>query len=401
MTFLTVFWRFLLLGCVSFGGPAAHIGYFQRTFVESLRWISQEQYSKLVALSQFLPGPGSSQVGFSIGLHRAGLLGGMAAFIGFTLPSFLLMLLLALGSSEQHNNEFIVQAITGLKLLAVVVVADAIITMFKSFCTHWLSIVIAIVTAGILCLYVNLTLQLALLLLAGAVGVLSRQGQFKISNQGNSQNRINAKQTPSTSNEKRRTGVNKTALLIFIVLFAGLPLLANHSFELNLFKDFYHAGSLIFGGGHVVLPLLQHITGEALSNDQFLTGYAAAQAVPGPMFTLASYLGAQVATPELSPLWGAALATAAIFLPGFLLIIAFGKSWERLLAHPTVAGASWGINAAVVGLLMATFYRPVFSSAVHDWPSLLICMLGLITLRYFKCPILILVVCFIGLGFLL
>lgn len=394
MRSLEVFWRFLLLGCVSFGGPAAHIGYFQRTFVESLRWLNQEQYSRLVALSQFLPGPGSSQVGFSIGLQRAGLLGGLAAFIGFTLPSFFLMLLLATGSSENDINALFTQAVSGLKLLAVVVVADAIITMFKSFCQHWLSIAIALLTAAILCFYINLSTQLSLLVLAGITGII--HFRFKVS-QGNPKPASPNPISPSASSHTH--GINYVALAAFFVLFVGLTIVANETFELKLFKDFYHAGSLVFGGGHVVLPLLQHITGDSLSNDQFLTGYATAQAVPGPMFTLATYLGAELSSSTISPLSGALLATAAIFLPGFLLILAFGKSWEQLLANPIVAGASWGINAAVVGLLIATFYNPVLTNAVHGWQSLTLCIIGLMALRYFKCSILILVLSFISIGF--
>lgn len=391
MAAIQIFFRFLLLGLVSFGGPAAHIGYFQNVFVDKLGWLSREHYAKLVALSQFLPGPGSSQVGFAIGLHRSGLSGGVAAFLGFTLPSFILMLLLAYGVSNYgvSNNAWghlISGAITGLKLLAVVVVADAVVSMFKSFCNDWQSRFIALVTAAVLLWQGSLLMQISLLGLAGLAGVLIRHNVSD--KQHSNTDQVTAK------NSKIR--IQWLALIVFFALFLGLPFASNWSAELTIFSDFYNAGSLVFGGGHVVLPLLQHSAGDVLTQDQFLTGYAAAQAVPGPMFTLATYLGAQLAS---NPLVGASIATIALFLPGFLLVLALKNGWEAMLEKPRVAGAAWGINAAVVGLLIAAFYHPVFTSAVNNWQTLLACAMGFLALRLTKCPIVVLVMAYIALGY--
>ncbi len=375
-----------MLGLVSFGGPAAHIGYFQKAFVEKLKWLNYEHYAKLVALSQFLPGPGSSQVGFAVGVHRAGLAGGIAAFLGFTLPSFTLMLLLSYGTSNSDWAHLINGATTGLKLLAVVVVADAVLSMFKSFCREWQSILIALLTATALLLQSNLLIQISLLCLAAIAGLLI----FPYS--------ANKKHSNTQGIENRGTTVRVQwlALTLFFTLFLGLPLVSKLSTQLGVFHDFYNAGSLVFGGGHVVLPLLQHSAGDALTQDQFLTGYAAAQAVPGPMFTLATYLGAQL-TPN--PIVGAGIATVAIFLPGLLLMVAFKDGWEAMLEKPRVAGATWGVNAAVVGLLMAAFYQPVFTSAIYNWQTLLACVAGFLVIRLTKCPIMILVIVFTALGY--
>lgn len=392
MNVIQIFYRFLLLGCISFGGPAAHIGYFQKAFVDKLAWLSQDHYAKLVALSQFLPGPGSSQVGFAIGLHRAGLMGGLAAFLGFTLPSFALMLVLAFGVANSEWGGSIEGAINGLKLLAVVVVADAIISMFKSFCQQWQTMVIAAVATVVLIWQPSLMVQMAVLILAGIIGVLIA---FKApqTTEGN-----NALGNNTLSQPPIR--VNWAILGGFLTLFIALPLLVDLSPVLKLFNDFYNAGSLVFGGGHVVLPLLQHSAGEALSHDQFITGYAAAQAVPGPMFTLATYLGAQIgAQSSMGSVMGAALATLAIFLPGFLLVLALKDGWQAMLERPKIAGATLGINAAVVGLLAAAFYQPVFSSAITGWQSLAACCAGLLILRLLKCPIFILVAVFVLLGY--
>lgn len=378
-----IFWRFLLLGCMSFGGPAAHIGYFQRSFVEKLNWVSQNRFSQLVALSHFLPGPGSSQVGFAIGLQRAGLAGGIAAFTGFTLPSFLLMVLIASGLGLEGFEDKLSGAITGLKLFAVIIVADAIITMYNAFCRLWFTRTICFSCAMILTVQSSISAQMALLTASALIG-------FAFSKKSNQANQRVL--TPLS------TRINWPAFILFCVLFVGLPILANLSATLNLVADFYHAGSLVFGGGHVVLPLLQHTVGGELSADEFLTGYASAQAVPGPMFTLATYLGAMLFT----PVWlGALIATLAIFVPGFILIIAFQDGWEALMKKPHFIGATLGINAAVVGLLLAAFYQPVITNAIKDWTSVAYCIAGLIALRLGKVPIVILIIAFTGLGTLI
>ncbi len=350
---LTIFRTFFALGWVSFGGPAAHIGYFRHTFVEKLRWVSEQEYAQFVALSQFLPGPGSSQVGFAIGYHRGGLAGAWAAFLGFTLPSVLIMLLLAGLSSHLLDTPLFEQVIHGLKLLAIIVVADACLTMYRNFCQQRLTAGLCVLTAVAITLAPSLLTQFAVLLLAALVG------QARLAPQ------------PSSSLEAFRP--SWLSLLLFLSLLLGLPLLAASSPLVELFGHFFQAGSLVFGGGHVVLPLLQNALGNSLSTDQFLTGYAAAQAVPGPMFTLATYLG-YVLTPEM-PVVGALIATLAVFLPGFLLLLGVLKNWSALAQRPKVAGAMQGVNACVVGLLLAALYQPVWSSTVHaplDWAVLLI-----------------------------
>ncbi|EJB8580301.1 chromate efflux transporter [Vibrio cholerae] len=350
---LTIFRTFFALGWVSFGGPAAHIGYFRHTFVEKLRWLSEQEYAQFVALSQFLPGPGSSQVGFAIGYHRGGLAGAWAAFLGFTLPSVLIMLLLAGLSSHLLDTPLFDQVIHGLKLLAIIVVADACLTMYRNFCQQRLTAGLCVLTAVAITLAPSLLTQFAVLLLAALVG----------------QARLASK--PSSALEAFRP--SWLSLLLFVSLLLGLPLLAASSPLVELFGNFFQAGSLVFGGGHVVLPLLQNALGDSLSTDQFLTGYAAAQAVPGPMFTLATYLG-YVLTPDM-PVVGALIATLAVFLPGFLLLLGVLKNWSALAQRPKVAGAMQGVNACVVGLLLAALYQPVWSSTVHaplDWAALLV-----------------------------
>ncbi|EGR0140816.1 chromate efflux transporter [Vibrio cholerae] len=350
---LTIFKTFFALGWVSFGGPAAHIGYFRHTFVEKLGWLSEQEYAQFVALSQFLPGPGSSQVGFAIGYHRGGLAGAWAAFLGFTLPSVLIMLLLAGLSSHLLDTPLFEQVIHGLKLLAIIVVADACLTMYRNFCQQRLTAGLCVLTAVAITLAPGLLTQFAVLLLAALVG------QARLAPQ------------PSSSLEAFRP--SWLSLLLFVSLLLGLPLLAASSPLVELFGHFFQAGSLVFGGGHVVLPLLQNALGDSLSTDQFLTGYAAAQAVPGPMFTLATYLG-YVLTPEM-PVVGALIATLAVFLPGFLLLLGVLKNWSALAQRPKVAGAMQGVNACVVGLLLAALYQPVWSSTVHaplDWAALLV-----------------------------
>ncbi|EGQ8670210.1 chromate efflux transporter [Vibrio cholerae] len=350
---LTIFRTFFALGWVSFGGPAAHIGYFRHTFVEKLRWVSEQEYAQFVALSQFLPGPGSSQVGFAIGYHRGGLAGAWAAFLGFTLPSVLIMLLLAGLSSHLLDTPLFEQVIHGLKLLAIIVVADACLTMYRNFCQQRLTAGLCVLTAVAITLAPSLLTQFAVLLLAALVG--------------------QARLAPKPSSALEAFHPSWLSLLLFASLLLGLPLLAASSPLVELFGHFFQAGSLVFGGGHVVLPLLQNALGDSLSTDQFLTGYAAAQAVPGPMFTLATYLG-YVLTPEM-PVVGALIATLAVFLPGFLLLLGVLKNWSALAQRPKVAGAMQGVNACVVGLLLAALYQPVWSSTVHaplDWAALLV-----------------------------
>ncbi|WP_204484230.1 chromate efflux transporter [Aeromonas veronii] len=365
-----VFIQFLWLGCISFGGPAAHIGYFQRTFVQRLGWLTQAEFARLLALCQLLPGPASSQLGFAIGRHRAGLGGALSAFVGFTLPSFLLLLAAAIGIGQLGSNLWLDAALHGLKLLALIVVADAVLTMSRQFCATGMTQGIMVVTAAALWWQPGLLTQL--LMLAGAALICAR------SQRGAGSVPASAELPSAASSQP-----HWPTLLLFGILFIGLPLLASPIGQLA--ADFYRAGSLVFGGGHVVLPLLQESVGYTLNEQQFLTGYSLAQLVPGPMFTLATYLGAQL-QPEM-PLLGALSATLALFAPGFLLLWAVGPCWQQWLARPRLAGAVTGINAAVVGLLLAALYQPVWQSAVLAPTDLALAAIGFYLLRVLKLPV--------------
>lgn len=365
-----VFIQFLWLGCISFGGPAAHIGYFQRTFVQRLGWLTQAEFARLLALCQLLPGPASSQLGFAIGRHRAGLGGALSAFVGFTLPSFLLLLGAAIGIGQLGSNLWLDAALHGLKLLALIVVADAVLTMSRQFCATGMTQGIMVVTAAALWWQPGLLTQL--LMLAGAALICAR------SQRGAGSGPATAELPSAASSQP-----HWPTLLLFGILFIGLPLLGSPIGQ--LVADFYRAGSLVFGGGHVVLPLLQESVGHTLNEQQFLTGYSLAQLVPGPMFTLATYLGAQL-QPEM-PMIGALLATLALFAPGFLLLWAVGPCWQQWLARPRLAGAVTGINAAVVGLLLAALYQPVWQSAVLAPTDLALAAIGFYLLRVVKLPI--------------
>ena len=380
MRFGKVFWEFLWLGCISFGGPAAHVGYFHRRFVVRLGWLDEATYARLLALTQFLPGPASSQLGFAIGRHRGGLAGGVAAFLGFTLPSFLIMVMVALYATRLPEA-WLNGLVSGLKWLAVVVVADAVLNLGGKFCRDRFTRGVALATAVVLWLFPGVGVQLLALLVAALIG----RHWLK----------------PSAAPEDAGAGESRVAWLpfgLFAAVWLLLWLIGGGTLG-GLARDFYSAGALVFGGGHVVLPLLEGFVGDAMSQDQFLTGYATAQAVPGPMFSLAAYLGAQLA--PASPWLGAGVATLAIFLPGFLLVLALSDAWRALAARPAMAGAVAGINAAVVGLLLAALYQPVFLSAVAGPRDLALVVLGFLALRSGRVPLLALVVAMAALGLVL
>ncbi|MGY0614158.1 chromate efflux transporter [Vibrio sp. FJH11] len=369
--FKTFFW----LGWFSFGGPAAHIGYFRQTFVEKLKWLDDSEYAQIVALSQFLPGPGSSQVGFALGYKRGGLSGACAAYVGFTLPSVLIMLALAMVSSQITDTALFQNIVHGLKLLAVVVVADATWGMYKNFCQTKLTAGLCVATAIALLLAPGILTQMLALIIAGVVGT-----------------RYLKKESAIATEAFKPT---LTPLVIFTVLLFGLPLIAHTMPMLGLFNDFFQAGSLVFGGGHVVLPLLENILGDQLSQDAFLTGYAAAQAVPGPMFTFATYIGYELSD---TPILGALVATLGIFLPGFLLLLGVLKNWQSLAGKPAVSGAISGVNASVVGLLLAALYQPVFTSAVVAPMDIALVITGFYLLKKLNVSILWMIVFFVGVG---
>ena len=365
-TYFDIFKQFLMLGAISLGGPAAHIGYFHHKFVQQLRWISQEKYGQIVALSQFLPGPGSSQVGFALGYHKAGISGAITAFVAFTLPSVILMIALAQLSHLLSDNSYFYGITHGLKLLAVVVITDAVVTMFTSFCQSKLTKSLAIFTAVILLVISNPLMQVAVLAVAGLIG-------------------IRYLTNAALASQPVKSTFSWWPLGLFIALLVILSLLASQSGYWQLAADFYQAGSMVFGGGHVVLPLLQNLLAGQLTTDTFLTGYAAAQAVPGPMFTLATFLGFHL-SPD-APYLGAVIATLGIFLPGFLLMLTFLKHWQNLAKSPQLMGAMPGINAAVVGLLASALYFPVFTSSVMNAVDMAVVVVGFYCLKQLKVPI--------------
>ena len=377
--YIDIFIKFFTLGLFSFGGPMAHIGYFRKTFVEKLNWLDDSSYSRILALSQFLPGPSSSQVGFAIGLKKGGLIGAITAFVAFTFPSFILLYFIATFDLSSSQNSSIEALIIGLKLFAVVIVSDAIISMFKSFCKDKITIAIFIVSTLLLISFSFVYMQILVLVLAGAVSY------FFV--------REESKKEETTNNIKSK----KLPLFIFFALLFILPFIASSSLELKIFNSFYEAGSLVFGGGHVVLPLLQDTLGSLVSKDDFILSYSLAQAVPGPMFTIASYLGATITQEQAFA--GALIATLAIFLPGFLLILAFYDSFESLSKKQNIKKALIGINAGVVALLFAVLINTVFPSAVYSIFDFLAVLIGLFILRVYKTNIFFLILGFILFGF--
>ncbi|TMP17463.1 chromate efflux transporter [Pseudoalteromonas sp. S2893] len=373
---VAIFRQFFLLGCMSFGGPAAHLGYFKRHFVDTLNWLSDTRYAQLISLSQALPGPGSSQVGFAIGVERAGVIGGITAFIAFTLPSFLIMLLLAVSAHQFDAVYFAI--IAGLKLFAVVIVADATLTMAKSFCTSAALKLIAVMSTLALLLFPLLGTQIAILVSAAAIGAIWPLLQLNT-------------QTEPKADTKSAFRWLPLGLFVLLLAISFIPL----GDGLALFAPFYQAGAMVFGGGHVVLPVLQAGV-PALSNDQFLSAYASAQAIPGPMFTIATYLGAQLSSEQ--PLIGAIAATLLIFTPGFLLMLAFQKSWLNLASKPRFASSIAALNAAVVGFLAAALYSPIWTSAVHSLWQVALVIAAFAWLRMKKPPIWWLLALFTSVG---
>lgn len=351
------------------------IGYFRQTFVEKLKWIDDSEYAQIVALSQFLPGPGSSQVGFALGYKRGGLGGACMAFLGFTLPSVIIMLALAMVSSQITDTALFQNIVHGLKLLAVVVVADATWGMYKNFCQSKLTAGLCVATAITLLVAPSIATQMLVLVVAGLIGTQYLK-----------------KESAAPAEPFKPTIV---PLALFAVLLVGLPFVAHTLPMLGLFSDFFQAGSLVFGGGHVVLPLLQNIVGDQLSQDAFLTGYAAAQAVPGPMFTFATYIGYELSD---APILGALIATLGVFLPGFLLLLGVLKNWQALAGKPAVSGAINGVNASVVGLLLAALYQPVFSSAVVAPIDIALVIAGFYLHKKLNLSVLWMIVFFVAVG---
>ncbi|VVP42861.1 Chromate transport protein [Pseudomonas fluorescens] len=370
----SVFLIFLRLGLTSFGGPIAHLGYFRDEFVTRRRWLSESSYADLVALCQFLPGPASSQVGIALGLSRAGYGGALAAWAGFTLPSAIALILFALGMSR-YGTAISPGALHGLKVVAVAVVAQAVWGMARNLCTDVPRVTLMAIAACVALLEPSAWGQVSVIAAAAVAGLLLfKSGQ-------------SAGHDPLPITIRRRTGA--IWLVLFLALLVGLPLLAQvlPNQTVAMVDAFYRAGSLVFGGGHVVLPLLQAevVPSGWVGNDAFLAGYGAAQAVPGPLFTFAAFLGASM---NLAPSgWtGGVICLLAIFAPAFLLIMGVLPFWECLRRSSRTQAALAGVNAAVVGLLLAALYQPVWTSAIVQAQDFGLALVALVALMFWKLP---------------
>ena len=371
-----VFWAFLRLGLTSFGGPIAHLGYFRDDLVARRRWMSDKAYADLVALCQFLPGPASSQVGFAMGLHRAGPLGALAAFLAFTLPSAILMVAFAFGAAL-FEGAIGAGLLTGLKIVAVAIVAQAVWGMAKTLTPDARRASIAVVAAVVALLLAGSIGQVLAIVLGAVAGLLlCRSAPAGIGDTG-----------------LMRFPVSRTAgvvsLVAFVVILLGMPILAALSSNgaVSLFDTFYRAGALVFGGGHVVLPLLQAGVVETgwVSPEQFLAGYGAVQAMPGPLFTFSAYLGT-LSSVGPGGVLGAAIALVAIFLPGFLVLVGVLPFWNALRGRTWMQSLMRGANAAVVGILGAALYDPLFTTGIVGVGSFSLALVCFVLLIAWKLP---------------
>lgn len=371
---ITIFLVFLRLGLTSFGGPVAHMGYFCEEFVGRHKWLQERAYADLVALCQFLPGPASSQVGIGVGLSRGGLPGTVAAWLGFTMPSALALIAFGYGVIAYQNsiNPGILQ---GLKVVAVAVVAQAVWGMARNLCPDAKRTTMAVIAACLVLAAPTPLMQIGVIVLGGITGLIFLRAD--------------------TTQEHVSLGINVShrlavaSLVTFFVLLIGLPILAGilPSHTLALVESFYASGSLVFGGGHVVLPLLQAevVPTGWVSNDVFLAGYGATQAVPGPLFTFAAYLGT-VLEPMPNGVWGGLICLVAIFIPSFLLVVGALPFWDQLRKAKSMQTALLGINAAVVGLLLAALYDPVWTSAILSASDFGLAMVLFTLLVFWKLP---------------
>ena len=370
-----VFKVFLRLGLTSFGGPVAHIGYFRREFVGQRKWLGESDFAQLVALCQFLPGPASSQAGFAIGLIRAGWLGAAAAFVGFTLPSLLLMFFFAT-ALPWFGAATLETVLHALKLVALAVVAHAVLGMSRQLLRTPMHVTFAVAAAAAILCIPQVWVQPAVVLAGLLAGVWMTSDSKPA---GVPDHQATFARVPSRA-------LGMVLLAIFAVLLLGLPYLAQaQASTLGVLDTFYRSGALVFGGGHVVLPLLQQgvVTPGLMSEDTFLSGYGAAQAMPGPLFSLAAFLGAEVSVAG-GALLNAVVATAGIFLPGFLLVAGALPFWSGLAANAAWTRAISGANAAVVGLLGAALYQPIFTSAVAEPADLAIGLIGFLLLEAWR-----------------
>lgn len=366
------------LGLSSFGGPVAHLGYFERAYVRDRQWLSADEYAGLVALCQMLPGPASSQVGLLVGLRRAGWAGALAAWAGFTLPSALLLFAFAL-LAPRMQGPTLTAVLHGLQLVAVAVVAQAVWSMAQKLCPDRRRVALALAAAALMLVAGSAAVQILALVVGAIGGVLLCRDLPSLPS------------LPSMPVTFRAGGI---ALVLFLGLLVALPIagqIAPHS-VLALAGIFYQSGALVFGGGHVVLPLLRDalVPSGWLPDDVFLAGYGATQAMPGPLFTFSAYLGAVVAPAGSAALWSA-VALAFIFLPGVLVALAGLPLWTWLARHPAAKAGLAGVNAAVVGVLGAALYDPIWTSAIQGGRDVVIALVGFLLLERWRTPPLVIV----------
>ena len=378
---LEVFRVFLKLGVSSFGGPIAHLGYFREEFIVRRRWLDEQAFVDLAALCQFLPGPASSQTGFSIGLIRAGYSGALAAWCGFTLPSAIIMVLFAYGASALSGSAG-AGLLHGLKLVAIAIVAQAVSGMARTLCPDRQRASIAVLSALLILFTTSSIVQIAAIVLGGLLGLWLCAGAL-----------------PPPAEGRIRIPVSRpvglVCLAVFFVLLIGLPIVQKlgGSSGVALFDAFYRSGALVFGGGHVVLPLLREafVTPGWISDDAFLAGYGAAQAVPGPLFTFAAYLGA-VVSPTPHGIAGAALGLFGIFLPGMLVLLGTLPFWDSFRQRGDAQAVMRGVNAAVVGLLGAALYNPLWTTSVKSPGDFGLALVGFVLLTVWRAPPLLVVI---------
>jgi chromate transporter len=368
-----LFWIYVRLGCICFGGPVAHLGYFKDEFVTQRKWLSEERYAELLSFCQFVPGPSSSQLVFAIGWQRsARLLGGCVAWLGFTLPSALLMIGFAYGLFA--IGEGIAPFIHGLLIAAVAVVANAVLSLGKKLCPDRTRILIALLSTVIVLLLPNSLMQISVILMGGLLGNVFFR---KTTTPADAHPSITMLTRPSTV----------CIALATYTLALLLTLWMTRSDPGAIYAAHYQAGALVFGGGHIVLPLLNEsiVAGGLVSESHFLAGYSAAQALPGPLFAFSAFLGA-VGSP-IQTAWLSGLGTLiAIFLPGILLLIGLLPSWDKLRTRQWAQAGLIGANAAVVGLLLAALITPVWSHGIQRWPDIILATVAFIALYRLKSP---------------
>lgn len=386
MKHLEVFFTALRLGLTSFGGPIAHLSYFHDEYVKKKKWISEQAYADLVALCQFLPGPASSQVGMAVGLSRAGVFGAILSWIGFTLPSAVILILFGLGMAHidvgAHQDW-----LHGLKVVAVAVVAQAVLGMGRKLCPDKKRGTIAIVSSVVVLLSNSAIIQIVVLIIAGIFGAYFFKSSAEL---------------PHEPLHKGRRRIGAFFLILFVGFLFLLPMLRPIAQEIKLFDSFYRAGALVFGGGHVVLPLLQAevVPNGWVTNDLFMAGYGVANAIPGPLFAFSAYLGA-VSSTNPNGWIGAFICLIAAFLPSFLLVVGTLPFWEKLRSFPKVRQSMLGLNAAVVGILLAALYDPVWTSAIFSSKDFALAAVGFLMLEFWKLPSWSVVLLTVGASFII